>query len=68
MRISLRAFTVNMENLQRFEFSLQSIWEKWNLHRNEFRSARSHVIISHRSETLSQSEISNWFEFTSGIM
>ena len=41
--------------------------------RSEFHSARSHVnadneVTSHRSEILSRSEISNRFEFTSGLM
>ena len=66
--ISLRAFTVYMENSLRFE-----IWPKWNLHRSEFHYAQSHVnadneVISHRSEILSRSKISNWFEFTLGLM
>ena len=62
--ISLRAFTVYMENSLRFENSL---------HRSEFHSPQSHVnadneVTSHRSEILPQSEISNRFEFTSGLM
>ena len=66
--ILLRAFTVYMENSLRFENSLRSIWPKWNLHRREFLYARSHVnddneVISHRSEILPGSEISNRFEF-----
>ena len=69
--ISLRAFTVYMENSLRFEISLRSIWPKWNLHRSEFHYARSHVsadneVTSHRSEILSPSEISNRFD--SGLM
>ena len=41
--------------------------------RSEFHSARSHVnadneVTSHLSEILSRSEISNRFEFTSGLM
>ena len=56
--ISLRAFFVYMKNSLRFEISLRSIWPKWNLHRSEFHSARSHVnadneITSHWSEILS---------------
>ena len=71
--ISLRAFTVYMENSLQFEISLRSIWPKWNLHRSEFHYARSHVnadneVTSHQSEILSRSEISNQFEFTSGRM
>ena len=71
--ISQQAFTIYMENSMRFEISLHSIWPKWNLHRSEFHSARSHVnadneVTSHRSEILSRSEISNQFEFTSGLM
>ena len=70
---SLRAFTVYMENPLWFEISLRSIWLKWNLHRSEFRYARIHVntdneVTSHQSEILSRSEISNRFEFTSGLM
>ena len=66
--ISLQAFTAYMENSLRFE-----IWPKWNLRRSEFHSARSHAnadneVPSHQSEILSRSEISNRFEFTSGLM
>ena len=66
--ISLRAFTVYMENSLWFEISLRS-----NLHRSEFHYAQSHVnadneVTSHRSEILLRSEISNRFEFTSGLM
>ena len=68
-----RALTVYMENLLRFEISLRSNWPKWNLHRSEFHYARSHVnadneVSSHGSEILPRSEISNRFEFTSGLM
>ena len=71
--VSLRAFTINMENSLQFEISLLSIWPKWNLHRSKFHYAWSHVkadseITSHRSEILLRSEISNRFEFTSGLM
>ena len=71
--ISLRAFFVYMENSLRFEISLRSIWPKWNLDWSEFHSAQSHVnvyneVTSHRSKILSQSEISNQFEFASGLM
>ena len=71
--VSLWAFTVYMENSLPFEISLRSIWPKWNLHRIEFHYARSHVnadgeVTSHRSKNLPRSEISNWFEFTSGLM
>ena len=34
--ISLLWFNIYMENWLWFELSLQSIWLKWNLHRNEF--------------------------------
>ena len=62
--ISLRAFTVYMENSLRFEVSL---------HRGEFHYARSHVnadneVTSHRSEILPPNEISKRFESTSGLM
>ena len=55
--ISLRAFTVYIENLLQFEISLRSIWRKKNLHRSEFHHAQSHVnadneVISGRSEIL----------------
>ena len=71
--ISLQAFTLYMENLLRFEISLRSIWPKRNLHRSEFHSARIHVnadneVTLHQSEILPQSEISNRFKFTSGLM
>ena len=71
--ISLRAFTVYMENLLRFEISLRSVWPKWNLHQNDFHYAWSHVnadneVTWHWSEILPQSEISNQFELTSGLM
>ena len=57
--VSLRAFTVYMENSLRFEISLRSNWPKWNLHQSDFHSARSHVnadneVILHRSEILPQ--------------
>ena len=65
--ISLRAFTVYMENSLRFEISHGRIG------RREFNLARSHVNIDnevtlHRHEILPRSEISNRFEFTSGFM
>ena len=71
--ISLRAFAVYIENSLQFEITLRSIWPKWNLHQKEFHYAGSHVnaeseVASHRSEILPRSEISNWFEFTSGLM
>ena len=64
--ISLQAFTVYMENSLQFEISLRSNW-------SEFHYARTHVnadneVTSHRSEILPWSEISNRFEFTSGLM
>ena len=71
--ISLWVFTVDMENSLRFESLLQSIWMEWKLHRSEFRYARSHLnadneVTSHQFEILPQSEISNPFEFNSGLM
>ena len=71
--ISLRAFTVYMENPLWFEISLLLNWPKWNLHKSEFHYAQSHLIAynevtSHRSEILPRSEVSNQFEFTSGLM
>ena len=71
--ISLRAFTVYMKNSLQFEISLWSNWPKWHLHRSDFHSAWTQVnanneIILHRSEILPRSEISNRFEFTSGLM
>ena len=62
--ISLRAFTVYMENSARFDR---------NLHCSEFHYARSHVnadneVTSHQSEILPRSEISNRLELTSGLM
>ena len=71
--ISLQAFNVYMENSLRFETSLRSIWPKWNLDWSEFHSAQSHVnadneVTSHRSEIFSRSEITNRFEFTSGLL
>ena len=46
---------------------------KWNLYQSEFHYARGHVntgneVTSHWSEILPQSEISNQFEFTLGLM
>ena len=71
--ISLRAFTVYMENSLRFEISLRSNWPKWNLHWSEFHFAWTHVnakneVTLHRSEISPRSKISNRFEFTSGLM
>ena len=53
--ISLWAFTVYLENSLWFEFSLWSIWPKWNLIQSEFHFAQSHVNVDnevtlHRSE------------------
>ena len=64
--ISLRAFTVYMENSLRFEISLRPSWLKWNLHRSEFYFAWTRVntineVTLHQSEILFQSEISNRF-------
>ena len=71
--ISLCAFTVYMENSLQFEILLWSIWPKWNLNRHEYHYAQSHVnadneVPSHQSEILLRSEISDRFEFTSGLM
>ena len=67
--ISLQAFTVYTEKSLWFEISLCSIWPKWNLHQSKLHYARSHVnadneVTSHRSEILSQSEISLRCEVT----
>ena len=48
-------------------------WPKWNLHRSEFHFAWNHVNVNnkvtlHQSEILPRSEISNRFDFTSGLM
>ena len=53
--------------LLRFEIST------WNLHQSEFHFAWSHMnddneITLHRVEISPQKEISNQFEFTSGLM
>ena len=68
--ISLRVFIVYMENSLRFEFYFGQI------HRSEICTEVSFAlpklmwtqIILHRTETLPQSEISNRFEFTSGLV
>ena len=54
--VSLRAFTVYMENSLRFEISLRSSLPTWDLHRSEFLFAWIHVnanneVTLHRSET-----------------
>ena len=71
--ISLRVFTINMENSLRFEILLRSNWPKWTLQRSEFHYAWSHVnayneVTLHWSEILPLSEIFNQFEFTSSLM
>ena len=71
--ILLRAFTFYMENSLRFNISLRLIWPKWNSQQSEFRFARSHVnadneVTLQQSEILPRSEISNRFEFTSGLV
>ena len=71
--ISLRAFNVYMENSWWFEISLWSNWQKQNLQQSEFHFARTHANASnevtlHQSEILPQSEISDRFEFISGLM
>ena len=71
--ISLRAFIVYMEDSLRFEISLWSNQADWNLHQSEFHFALTHVnandeVTLHRSEIFPRSEISNRFEFTSGLM
>ena len=58
----LQAFTVYMENSLRFEISLQLIWPS-EIHVNSDKE-----VTSHRSEILAQSEITNRFEFTSGLI
>ena len=60
--ISLRAFIVYMKISLRFDISL---WSKWNFHRSEFYFAWTHVNTNYEV-TLHRSEISKWFEFTSG--
>ena len=55
--ISLRSFSVYMENPLRFELSLRSNLPKWNLHRSDFHFAWTHVstnneVTLHRSENL----------------
>ena len=69
--ISLRAFTVYMKISLRFEISHRPNWSKWNFHRSEFHFAWTHVntdneVTLHLSEISPRSEISYWFEFTSG--
>ena len=71
--ILLQAFTAYMENSLRFEISLWSNWPKWNMQQSEFHYTQSYVsadneVNSHRSEILPQSEMSNQFEFTLGLM
>ena len=76
--ISLQTFTVYMENSLRFEISLQMD----QMDRSEVCSEVSFTlpklmwtltwtsvnVTLHRREVLPRSEISNWFEFTSGLM
>ena len=69
--VSLRAFTVYMENSLPFEILFRSNWPKWNLHESEFHFTWGHVngekeVTLHRSEILPRSEISN--RFTSCLM
>ena len=71
--VSMRAFTVYMEDLLRFEISLRLNWPKWNLHRSEFHFAwinenANNEFTLYQSEILPQSEISNRLEFTSRLM
>ena len=71
--VSLRAFTVYMENPLQFEISLQSNWPKWNLLGSKLHFAWTYVNSNneanlHQSEILPQSEISNQFEFILGLM
>ena len=70
-------FTWDSKWTQTAFFFFRSVYmannSKWNLHRSEFQFARSHVkadneVTSHQSEILSLSEISNRFEFISGLM
>ena len=71
--ISLQAFTVYMEYLLQLEISIWSNWLKWNLYQNEFHFAwtnknTNHEVTLYQVEILPWSEISNWFEFTLGLM
>ena len=71
--ISLRAFTVYMENSLQFEILLRANWSKWNLHGSKFHFSWTHVdanneVTLHRSEILTRSEISIRFEFTSNLI
>ena len=71
--ISLRALTVYMKISLQFEISPRSDWPKWNLHWSEFHFAGTHVNVDNednlqQSELLHRSEISNRFEFISGLM
>ena len=68
--ISLRAFTVYMENSLQFEISLRSIWLKWNLDQSELHYTRSHMnadneVTSHRSEILPRSVVKSQTGFSS---
>ena len=70
--ISLRAFTIYMENSLQYEIHFGQ-FDRSDLHRSEFHSVGSHVnadneVTSHQSEILSRIEISNRFEFTLSLM
>ena len=71
--VSLRVFTLYMENSLRSEIHFGQIDRSEILHRSEFHYTRSYMnadneVTSHQREILPRSEISNWFEFTSGLM
>ena len=71
--ISLRSFTLYMENSLRFENSLRSKWLNWNSHRSKFPFAWTHVNTNDEEilqlrKILAGNEISDRFEFTSGLM
>ena len=62
-----------MENSLQFALSLWSNWLRWNLHKSEFPFAWGYAsadkkVTLYQSVILPQSEISNQFEFTLGIM
>ena len=60
----MQAFTDYMEKSLQFEISN---WPKWNLHRIEFQFSWTHAS-ANNEVTLHQIEISNQFEFTSGLI
>ena len=69
--ISLRAFTVYMENSLRFEVSLRILFQiciEVSFTPPEVMFNADNEVILHRSEFLPRSEISNRSEFTLGLM